>query len=222
MDLQLPDGAKVPEKLLRMALTHSSYAREHRRVRDNERLEFLGDVVVSLAYSQYLYLKYPSMSEGELTLARARAVNTTALAEQARALGLGLQLRLGRGEAKSGGRDRESLLADAFEALVGAIFLGCGWDVACQFVVDHLSGSERGTVKDSKTQLQELLQASSRQAPVYEVKVESGPDHAKLFTVQVSHQDKVLGLGKGRSKKEAEQHAAKHALSLLQSQQETP
>lgn len=222
MTLDLPGGVQLPPKLLRMALTHSSYAQEHRRSQNNERLEFLGDAVIDLVYSAYLYDKFPSMPEGELTLLRANAVNTTALAERARALHLGKYLRLGRGEEKSGGRDRESLLADAFEALVGAVFIGCGWEVASQFVISQLAGIDRVVAKDHKTRLQELLQAASHNAPVYAVAEVSGPDHDRRYTVEVSHQDRLLGRGTGRSKKDAEQQAAAAALQSLTSTQHLP
>jgi ribonuclease-3 len=213
--LPLPDNCKVPPKLLRQALTHSSYAREHKHAADNERLEFLGDAVVELAFSEYLYRSYPRMSEGELTLARANAVSMVALAKRARELNLGSYIRLSQGERKTGGQERDSILADAFEALVGAIYLGCGWEAARDFVIQRLTQHPEKSGKDSKSLLQEMVQAVSQEAPYYEVVEAVGPDHARVFTVRVSHQGKVLGKGKGSSKKEAEQAAAQQAITHL-------
>lgn len=213
--MQFLEGLAIPDKLLEAALTHSSYASEHFGSIDNERLEFIGDAVVGLAYSDYLYRTYPEKDEGELALARAGAVCEAALADRARALDLGTYLRLGRGEERSQGRDRDSLLADAFEALVGAIYLGCGWESARFFVISQLAGIVGSNVKDHKTRLQELLQASVGELPEYRVRNTSGPDHAKTFTVEVLSEGRVLGCGSGRSKKEAEQGAAEEALARL-------
>jgi ribonuclease-3 len=213
--LPLPNNCAIPPKLLLQALTHSSYAREHKRVADNERLEFLGDAVVDLAFSEYLYRTYPRMSEGELTLVRANAVSMPALAKRARELGLGAHLRLSQGERKSGGHDRDSILADAFEAVVGAVYLGCGWEAARDFVIQRLTQHPEHSHKDGKSLLQEIVQATSHEAPVYEVIEVAGPDHERVFTVQVLHQGTILGKGRGSSKKEAEQEAAQQALVKL-------
>lgn len=209
-------GLPIPEPLLTTALTHKSYAGENPGVAHNERLEFLGDAVIELAYTEHLYHTYPRRSEGQLTVARAMAVSEPSLAQCARALGLGEHVRLGRGEEKGGGRQRDSLLADVFEALVGAVYLEHGWHVARDFAVAQLANLAHSLTTDHKTRLQELLQTSSQQAPTYRVFKESGPDHEKVFTVEVVHRGQRLGLGSGRSKKEAEQKAAAEALMLLQ------
>jgi ribonuclease-3 len=209
-------GLSIPEPLLTMALTHKSYASENPGATDNERLEFLGDAVIELAYTEYLYRAYPHRSEGELTVARSTAVSESSLARLAQALELGSYVRLGRGEDKSGGRQRDSVLADAFEALVGALYLGHGWHAARDFVVAQLADLADPAAKDYKGHLQELIQASSQQVPLYRVLKESGPDHDKVFTVEVVHRGRRLGQGCGRSKKEAEQKAAAEALNLMQ------
>ncbi|MGI6082180.1 MAG: ribonuclease III [Limnochordia bacterium] len=209
-------GLPISEPLLTMALTHKSYVAEHPGAVDNERLEFLGDAVIELAYTDYLYHTYPQRSEGELSAARAAAVSEPSLARFARGLGLGSHIRLGRGEEMSGGRQRDSLLADAFEAVVGAVYLEHGWDVAREFVISHLGSPTLPLTTDNKGRLQELLQASSKQTPSYHVLKESGPDHDKVFVVEVVHRGRRLGRGTGRSKKEAEQKAAEEALNRLQ------
>jgi ribonuclease-3 len=167
-------GLSIPEPLLTMALTHKSYASENPGATDNERLEFLGDAVIELAYTEYLYRAYPHRSEGELTVARSTAVSESSLARLAQALELGSYVRLGRGEDKSGGRQRDSVLADAFEALVGALYLGHGWHAARDFVVAQLADLADPAAKDYKGHLQELIQASSQQVPLYRVLKESG------------------------------------------------
>ncbi|ACX52096.1 ribonuclease III [Ammonifex degensii KC4] len=204
------------EKLLRLALTHPSYAYEHPGVEHNQRLEFLGDSVLSLVVSDYLYRTFPEKSEGELTRLRAAVVCEASLARVAEELGIGEALLLGRGEEKSGGRKRPSLLADAFEALLGAIYLDQGLEVASAFALHLLRPVlqdvlEGRVERDYKTELQELLQKGSPEKIVYEVLQEEGPDHAKRFLVGVYYQGKCLGRGEGRSKKEAEQRAAREA-----------
>ncbi len=212
----IPGLGDAPPELRQMALTHSSYAHEHPGSADNERLEFLGDAVLNLACSYYLYTTYPDRPEGQLTLLRINMVSTIALAERARQLGLGPHLRLGRGSARSGGSELDSILAGAFEALVGAIFLGGGWPAVSRFVEAYLAGTEKlATGKDNKTKLQEYLQALAKEAPEYNVTAVAGPDHARRYTVAVQHAGKALGSGEGRTVKEAEQAAARTALQHL-------
>jgi ribonuclease-3 len=207
------------KELIITALTHSSYANEARgRVDFNERLEFLGDSVLGLTVSDYLYRTYPQLPEGSLTKIRAGVVSEVSLAQIARILGLGEFLRLGRGEENTGGRDRASVLADAMESVIGAIYLDSSLENAKAFVLNLLKPSIETIIagkghKDFKTDLQELLQSQSQLEITYTIIDEEGPDHDKLFTAQVSHGDKVIGQGQGKSKKEAEQEAARNALS---------
>ncbi|MDR3563847.1 MAG: ribonuclease III [Negativicutes bacterium] len=205
--------------LLRQALTHTSFANEAKgeTIPNNERLEFLGDAVLDLIVSEYLYRQYSHLPEGELTKARAAIVCEQALANQAIAIRLGESLLLGRGEAASGGRERVSILADAFEAVIGAIYLDGGYAAARQFILSHLqqglASIERGEyAKDYKTLLQEIAQRSGDCKISYEVIAESGPDHHKTFEVAVFVNGGRQGTGTGRSKKEAEQRAALEAL----------
>ena len=205
--------------LLQQALTHTSYANENKResMPHNERLEFLGDAVLDLIISDYLFRRYPDLPEGELTKARATIVCEPTLAARAGEINLGDYLRLGRGEASSGGRDRISILADTFEAIIGAIYLDQGFPAASQFVLtrlhDDLSSVERGEyTKDHKTLLQEIAQRGGDAKIVYEVTAEIGPDHDKVFEVAVIVNTDRLGIGSGKSKKEAEQQAARQAL----------
>lgn len=208
------------ERLLRQALTHGSYAYEHPGVTNNQRLEFLGDAVLELVISDYLYRTFPGKSEGELTRLRAAVVCESSLARVARELGLGEALFMGRGEIQSGGRERPSILADAFEALLGAVFLDKGLKVAAEFALgklkpvieDVLHGRQE---RDYKTELQELLQKRSPENVSYVILKEEGPDHAKIFTAGVFYRGECLGRGEGRSKKEAEQRAAREALARI-------
>ncbi len=208
--------------LLRQALIHTSYANERKQSRllHNQRLEFLGDAVLDLIVSEYLYRNFADLPEGELTKARAAVVCEPALARRAKELGIGRHLLLGRGEAASGGRERDSILADAFEAIIGAVYLDSGYVAASACVLDLLAaeldavaGGEYG--KDYKTILQEIVQQCSDSRIGYEVTGESGPDHSKTFTVVVSVNDTPLGTGSGRSKKTAEQDAARRALEKI-------
>lgn len=206
-------------KLLHVALTHTSFANEN-NVCHNERLEFLGDAVLDLIISEYLFRRFKKLPEGELTKARARLVCEQTLAKYAVNLDIGSYLLLGKGEAITGGRSRHSILADAFEAIVGAIYLDKGLEATAGFVLQMLSDEmqyiERGEyVKDFKTLLQETVQRSNDKRISYEVVAESGPDHDKVFEVAVMVNGEYLGMGKGRSKKEAEQHAARLALIKL-------
>lgn len=208
--------------IINEALTHSSYANESRNkyIYNNERLEFLGDSVLSIVVSEYIYLKYNNLPEGELTKVRASVVCEPSLAEQAKKIDLGKYLLLGKGEEVTGGRNRVSILADAFEAVIGALYLDGGMDIASKFVLSTLSNSielaSKGKLfRDYKTDLQELLQSKYDDKISYKVTGETGPDHNKTFEVEVLLGENVLGRGQGKSKKEAEQMAAKIALEKV-------
>jgi ribonuclease-3 len=212
-------GVRIAPGLLDRALTHRSYAYEHGNLPTNERLEFLGDAVLSLVVTDALYHRHPDLAEGKLAKLRAAVVNGRALAHVARALGVGDHLRLGKGEETSGGRDKSSILADTVEALIGAVYVEHGIDVATAFVrrlVDPLltSSAALGAGLDWKTSLQELTAALDLGVPEYIV-TEEGPDHAKTFHAVVLVQGAVRGQGSGRSKKEAEQGAASTAFGAL-------
>lgn len=202
------------------AMTHSSYANEHnlRKVDNNERLEFLGDAVLEIITSDYLFKKYPDLLEGELTKFRASIVCEPTLASFSREIQLGTYVLLGKGEDLSGGRNRDSVLSDSVEALIGAIYLDGGFDAVKKFVFESLLTNleARKRFVDSKTHLQEWIQRNSEQALEYVVISETGPDHNKRFVVEVRHEDKVIGQGTGKSKKSAEQHAAYDALIALE------
>lgn len=207
--------------LLKEALAHSSYANEHRadNVRDNERLEFLGDAILDLIISEYLFKKYPEMPEGDLSKLRASIVCEASLAQVAKEINLGEYILLGKGEERTGGRDRASILADAFEALTGSLFVDGGLEIAKKFLTDTLVKkvekikSLEDIYTDYKTLLQECVQRCSNNPISYKVVAEVGPDHDKHFQVEVWHEDSCLGTGTGKSKKEAEQDAAKSALN---------
>lgn len=209
------------EKLLEMALTHSSYMSElSDEVQNNERLEFLGDAVLGMLTNEYLYKIYVTADEGMLSKRKAVLVSETILAKRANCLGLGSFLYMSKGEEQSGGRERPSLLADAFEAIIGAMYLDGGLRRTRTFVVRELSEEllliEKGEEgKDYKSILQEVLQAKIKTGPIYHVVEERGPDHDKVFVVEVQGGKKVLGRGVGKSKKEAEQAAAETGLLSL-------
>jgi ribonuclease-3 len=208
--------------LLRLALTHPSVAHEQGLpVQTNQRLEFLGDAVLQLALTRELYEKFPTFGEGPLTKARAKLVNRRSLAERARLLGLGKYLIVSRGEEISGGRERPSALADTFEALLGAVFLDGGFEVARDFIlrqftssVGELSGIP--ILENPKGELQEFLQSFSSEAPRYHVASATGPDHDRVFECTVHHAGIELARGQGKSKKAAESEAALRALQKLQ------
>jgi ribonuclease-3 len=208
--------------LITTALTHSSFANEAKgNVQFNERLEFLGDSVLSLTVSDYLFRTYPELPEGVLTKLRAGVVSEVSLAQIARILSLGDYLRLGKGEENTGGRERASVLADAMESVIGAMYLDSGLETAKEFVLKLLIPSIEILIagkghKDYKTDLQELLQSKSALEITYQIVNEEGPDHDKLFTAQVIHGNTVIGQGQGKSKKEAEQKAAQNALDQPQ------
>jgi len=204
-------GVEIEPMLLERALTHRSYAYEHGGIPHNERLEFLGDSVLGLAVTVMLFTTHPDLDEGQLAKRRASVVSTVALAEVARAIGLGQYLRLGRGEEQTGGRDKDSILADTMEAVFGATFLSAGPDAATELVLrltePLLDDPERyGAAMDPKTSLQELAARAGRTPPVYSV-VSSGPDHDRLFTATVQVGDLACE-GTGTSKKTAEMAAA--------------
>ena len=206
---------KNPE-LLETALTHTSYANESRTpVKHNERLEFLGDSVLQIVSADYLFHAYADRPEGDLTRIRASLVSEGALFQFAQEINLGEYLRLGRGEERCGGRNRPSVVSDAFEALIAALYLDGGMDVARKFILPFIT--EGKTAEDDyKTRLQEVVQQDPSAVLKYEVTGETGPDHNKQFTVCVWRNGELLAEGKGRSKKAAEQHAAKVALEKLQ------
>lgn len=207
------------------ALTHKSYVNEHRDeagLTDNERLEFLGDAVIDLAVSHRLMERFPSAREGELSKMRAAVVDEQGLSEMGRAMDLGSLLRLGRGEELTGGRKKASLLADAMEAVVAAVYLDAGLGpvlgIIDRFFAEAFARASAGTLdRDYKTQFQELAQSKLRATPRYRVVAEHGPDHSKMFEVETDLRGEVVGKGSGRSKKDAEQAAAKLALEELSS-----
>ena len=208
-------------KLLKHAFTHSSYVNEHRKkpFEDNERLEFLGDAVLELTVSQFLFKKYPTMSEGELTKLRAAIVCEPSLVTFANELGFGKLILLGKGEEMTGGRERPALLADVFEAFIGALYLDQGIDTVIGFldryVFPKINAGAFSHVMDFKSQLQEFVQRDGTGIIEYRVLHEKGPAHNKEFVSKVTLNGEELGTGTGRSKKEAEQHAAQMALSVL-------
>jgi ribonuclease-3 len=204
--------------LLSMAMLHRSHAAEHALGDSYERLEFLGDAVLQLSVTDYLYEEYPAMPEGEMAKVRAAVVNERSLAQLARRWGLGDALRLGRGEELTGGREKESILSDAVEAVLGAVYLDAGFETVRRLILRHWSDlvDERATSPgrlDYKTRLQERL-ARLGLRPRYAVE-EDGPEHAKEFTAKVWANGELLGEGSGRSKKRAEQDAARAASEAL-------
>ena len=209
------------ETLLRLALTHPSVAHETGTPSPhNQRLEFLGDAVLQLVLTRELYEKFPAFDEGPLTKARAKLVNRRTLAEHARSLGLGAHLVLSRGEETNGGRERASALADAFEALLGAIFQDGGFEAAREFILREFGAafgklSVLPIIENPKGELQELLQARSPEAPEYQVISATGPDHDRVFECTVQHEGIELARGSGKSKKAAESDAALAALKKL-------
>ena len=225
-ELQLRIGYKFrSEDLLFLALTHPSIAHEQNNPSPhNQRLEFLGDAILGAVLSRQLYDRFPEADEGLLTKSRAKLVNSSTLAAHGRTLGLGAYLALSRGEENSGGRDRSSTLADAFEALLGAIFLDGGYDAAREFILQEFSGDYAelalpAGIENPKGELQELLQAKSPVAPVYQLISAEGPDHDRNFVCAVLHDGVELAQGSGKSKKAAESDAALAALKKLREAQ---
>ena len=208
------------KKLLINALTHSSYANEARDgVSSNERLEFLGDSVLSIVVSEYIYKEFNNLPEGELTKLRASLVCEKSLCQFSRELELGKYLRLGKGEDKGGGRERDSILADAFEAVLAAMYLDGGFNVAknhvMRFIKNELKHTDDEVFKDYKTALQEIIQKNPEESVTYILTKETGPDHDKVLEVEVRLNSNTIGKGIGKNKKQAEQSAAKEALRLM-------
>ena len=207
------------KNLLRQALTHSSYANEHRmnRLYNNERLEFLGDAVLEVVSSEFLYKKYPDMQEGQLSKKRASLVCEPTLAKCAAEIGLGQYLFLGKGEETTGGRERDSVISDAMEAVIGAIFLDSGIDDAKAFILKYILNDIEHKVlfHDSKTLLQEIVQAKWKVPVVFETVDALGPEHSRIFVVQAKKGNEVLGEGRGRTKQAAGQDAAYQAIMKI-------
>jgi ribonuclease-3 len=203
------------EEILREALTHRSFSKEH-----NERLEFLGDAVLELVITELLFADYKDKTEGELTSFRSAIVKTESLAEEALRLGLGEYIFMSRGEDATGGRNRQYILADTFESLIGAIFLDQGYEEAKKFIVKNLYYKIDAIVEsrldiDAKSKLQELVQEQYKETPHYKVVREEGPDHDKIFTVVAVIGEKEFAEGSGRSKQLAEQDSAKKTLEMI-------
>lgn len=208
------------KRLIEQAFTHRSYLNENKGAgrEHNERLEFLGDAVLELAVTEFLYAKYPANPEGELTAYRAALVNTVSIADAATKLGMNEYLLLSRGESRDTGRARQIILANAFEALIGAIYLDQGYDMARDFIASQLFAKTDEVVakrlwQDPKSRLQEIAQEKARATPTYELVAHSGPDHDKTFIVGVNIGSERVAAGEGRSKQEAEQNAAEKALA---------
>ena len=208
--------------LLAEALTHRSFLNENRGAAraHNERLEFLGDAVLELATTHFLFVRFPDKPEGDLTAYRAALVNTTSLSESAKQLGIGEYLRLSKGEAKDTGRARDVILADAFEAVIGAIYIDQGYAAAEAFVGKHLYGKiaeivEKRAYQDAKSRFQEAAQEKRGVTPSYETLSETGPDHDKKFTVAVMLGRIEVARGEGKSKQEAEQSAAQAGIDKM-------
>ena len=212
------------ENLLFTALTHSSYANEHKlhKIHHNERLEFLGDAVLEIVSSDFLFKNFPDMAEGQMSKKRASLVCEPTLAYCARQIGLGKYLMLGKGEDMGGGRNRDSILSDALEAVIGSIYLDGGLNKASKFIMTHVLNDieHKAMFQDSKTILQEILQKNHRDPITYEVVDMKGPEHNRMFVMQVKLGDAVIGQGSGRTKQAAGQEAAYHAILALKNQQE--
>ncbi len=205
--------------VLLSAVTHRSYLNEHREATwdHNERLEFLGDAVLELVVTDYLYKKYAEKPEGELTAVRAALVNTVSLSAASEQLGINEYLLMSKGESKDTGRARQYILANAFEACIGAIYLDQGYDTAKEFIASHLFPKTDEIVRkrlwqDAKSRFQELSQEQVSITPTYETVAQEGPDHDRIFTVGVYLRGELIAEGKGRSKQEAEQQAAEKAI----------
>ncbi len=206
------------KELINTAMTHTSYANEHLKMKSNERLEFLGDAILDTIASDYIYKSYPQMPEGEMTKTRAYAVCEDSLAIVANKYGFSDFLQVGKCESKVNGKYRNSILADSVEATIGAIYLDSDIENARSFILPNIIPQIEEYIlsggKDYKTRLQEKLQADGDVKIVYQLVAERGPDHMKIFDVEVSCNGKVLGKGEGKSKKDAEMNAAKNALRL--------
>ena len=216
LDFQNPE-------LLEIALTHRSYLNEHQgaKIQNNERQEYLGDAVLELIISDYIFRKYPDKAEGELTSIRSAVVRTESLAEESRKLGIGEHLQMSKGEKDSGGKDKDYLLANAYEAVLGAIYLDSGMESCIQFVtrtlvpkIDYIV--ENNLFIDPKTQAQEIIQSRYKTTPTYEIVKEEGPDHDKKFTVALLINKKEKAQGQGTSKQKAEESAALTAIEIIE------
>ncbi len=211
------------KKLLENAFIHRSYLNEHKShpIPSNEKLEFLGDSVLSLITSMYLYSHYPSLHEGDYTEIKSAIVKTGSLADASRKLNLGAYLFLSKGEEDGKGRENTNILADCFEALIAAIFIDKGFDSAYEFVITYLFGDQLARIVQkkeyfaAKSKLQEVVQGRYKQTPLYKILKEEGPEHDRTFTVVVSVRNKEVGTGTGKSKKEAEEKAAAQALDSI-------
>lgn len=206
--------------LYKEAFTHASYANEmHHNQKDYERLEFMGDAVLQLFVSEFIFKLFPDVPEGTLTTLRSKLVREESLARFSRQLGLGQLIYLGVGEEKSGGRERDSVLANIFESFIGALYLDCGKEevikILEQTIYQHVDDLDYDDITDYKTRLQELIQADQRKTVTYELLESTGPSNAPEFTIAVMMDAMRLGIGKGTSKKRAEQQAAKDALNKL-------
>lgn len=224
MPQELAERLNLPFKnwlLLSRALTHRSYLNEHTdALEDNERLEFLGDAVMDFIVGAWLYNRYPEMAEGDLTRMRSALVHTERFAEFARQLNLGQAMRLGRGESQGGGRERDALLCDTFEALIGALYLDCGIDAVKQFTASLLEVASEDILlhhknEDPKSLFQEWAQSQGYLAPIYVTRNATGPDHSKIFEVDVIVNGEVYGTGNGHSKQAAAKIAASNALNQI-------
>lgn len=219
------DLAFRDKSLLQRALTHRSYLNEHPDFwfEDNERLEFLGDAVIDFITGEYLYHRFPELPEGPLTNLRSALVRRETLAYFAREMGLGGYLLMGVGEAESGGRERSTVLGDAFEALAGGLYLDQGLEAVSEFLTPFIEKEVARILreqwdKDAKSRLQELAQSHLRHTPRYVTVSESGPDHAKEFTIEVVIGDKAYGRGTGHNKQQAAQAAAQASLALIEAE----
>ncbi len=211
-------------KLISTALCHSSYANEHKHINENiecnERLEFLGDAILGFVVGEYIYKKFRLWPEGKLSKLRASVVCENMLSKKGKEMGINTALKLGKGEEHTGGRERDSIIADAVEAVIGAIYLDGGMEPARKFILGMLVEeieeiASTVHILDAKTELQEIIQRDSHEPIEYKTIEESGPPHCKFFVVAVCHKNKILGKGKGHSKKEAEQKAAMEAINKL-------
>ncbi len=212
----------IDKNLVKTALCHSSYINEQtdEKLADNEKLEFLGDAVLNLTAGHLLMDHFPDLNEGDLSRMRANLVNETRLASIARTMNLGKFLKLGKGEIQTQGHEKNSILADAYEAIIAAVYLDKGFDAAFQLVKSHFTSLLHSIAKpldnmDYKSRLQEIVQVSHKSIPLYQIIEENGPDHDKTFITQLTVKD-IITLGSGKSKKMAEQEAAKQALIILE------
>ena len=211
----------ITPQLLQISLTHRSFLNENKTIaQHNERLEFLGDAVLELAVSEFIYKKFPQKPEGELTALRSALVRTSTLAQSAKALHLGEKLRMSKGESLSGGRENIALLANTFEAVIGALYLSAGYSQTVKFLEENLYGHidtiiDQKLYKDFKSSFQEFIQSQGNTAPEYRVIQEEGPDHDKEFTIGVYVDNNLLATGVGKSKQMAQQKAAQHALEKI-------